>query len=89
VPFEFTEDQRARLSTRLMVQPPSALVDVQSYGRWKAAVKRVNGLPVDVLMVLEALVMLAEQGNEVAAELYYDSCTEFGITFPRRFEMSG
>jgi len=87
MPFEFSEDQRVRLSTRLMLQPPEAMADVRAYARWKAATRRVHDLPADVLMTLESLVLLAEQGNEVAAELYFDQCADLGITFPRRFNL--
>ncbi len=76
MPFELTEEQRKALSTRLMVQPPG------TPQHWDER-KRLNGLPFDVLLCLESLHLLAEQGNKVAEALYERERERFGLARPR------
>jgi len=76
MPLELTESQRLALQTRLIVQkpPPGMTLDIV----------RINGLPSDVLFALEALRLLAEQGNQVAAYMYDDERKKLGIATPTR-----
>lgn len=80
-----TEAQRKAFSTRLMPQPPTSPGDVANAQRYWKEVGRVAGFSADVLLVLNSILELAEQGNEVAQRLYMSECRRLDITFPRRF----
>jgi hypothetical protein len=45
--------------------------------------KRVEGIPVDALVILESLLQMAEKGNQLAGMLYAEMREDLGIT-PRR-----
>jgi hypothetical protein len=72
---------RARVvQGRGMVQAPT-----ETERRMVAAVAgaaKVEGIPMDVLMTLEAIRQLAEQGNRVAARLYEEERRKLGIDRP-------
>lgn len=55
---------------------PSELVDSR---------KRVEGIPHDALILLEALLQMAEGGNELAGMLYAEMREDLGITPKRHF----
>lgn len=80
--FTLTEEERRALSTRLMVQPPGS---PQSWDERK----RINGLPMDVLLLLESLRLLADQGNKVAAFLYEKERQRFGLAPAKHFVVGG
>ena len=82
MPLELTPLQAAQLSTRLMLQAPRDLTPSQI-----AAVRRdldrvVRGLPADVFMALDAMRLLAEQGNAVAADIFDYESRRLGLTRP-------
>jgi hypothetical protein len=85
VPFHFTEEQRQALSSRLIVQPPPSAAAVERHADIARQRKRIEGLPIDVLEALEALRLLAEQGNLVARELYSIERERLGIDRPLHF----
>ena len=45
--------------------------------------RRVQGIPHDALIILEALLQMAEKGNRLAGQLYAEMREDLGIT-PRR-----
>jgi hypothetical protein len=85
MPLVLPEGDRKRIASRLMVQPPRNERDVAEFARYGREISRVAGLPADVLLMLEALLGLAEQGNRVAQWQYMEGCKQFGVSFPRRF----
>lgn len=80
MPLDFTEQQRRQLSTRLMAQAPRDLSPAQVAAVRKDLDRRVKGLPPDVFMALDALRLLAEQGNTVARDLFMDESDRLGLT---------
>lgn len=78
MPLELTEAQRLAMSNRLMVQAPTlepaALARVQ-----RQMLKRIQGIPAGDLLALEAMRVLAEQGNKVAAFAYQRGLIQLGI----------
>lgn len=81
MPLHLPEHVRREFSTRLMLQlPPAALTERQK-AEIRADMNRVvMGLPGDVFMALDALRLLAEQGNDVAADLFATECDKLGLT---------
>lgn len=75
MPLNFTEQQRRMLSTRLMVQAPKGIPVAELAHQRRS----IEGLPTDVLMTLEALLVLAEQGNEIAQNLLTTERKRLGI----------
>lgn len=74
--------QRARiLRGRQVVQVPAQPVDLRLVMAGSAGVRH-EGIPVDVLMTLEALRQLAEQGNLAAKWLYDQQRVQLGIDRP-------
>lgn len=84
MPLRLTRHQIAHLATRLQVQPPppGVTLDPNPTGR-----VRGWGVPRDVLLTLESLRVLAEQGNTVAEAFYLRECERFGIEPRRHFPM--
>lgn len=85
MPLELPEHVRRAFSDRLMLQVPIAPSE-----RERARVRRdmdaaVMGLPGDVFMALDALRLLADQGNEVAKILFDSECEKLGLTRPKFF----
>lgn len=85
MPMTFSEAERKALSKRLLVQPPPSLDAVRQHRLIHDQLKRIEGLPIDVLETLEAIRLLAEQGNEVAKDLYDTEREKLGIDRPRHF----
>jgi hypothetical protein len=79
VPFDLTEHQRQHLQTRLMAQAPTGLPPAELARTRRYFDKAIRGLPGDVVMSLDALALLAEQGNNVAKRLLEDECKRMGI----------
>jgi hypothetical protein len=82
VPLELTEAQRRFFASRLMLQLPAGVPP-----RELASVRRdmdrvVKGLPGDVFMALDALRLLADQGNAIAADLFDVESRRLGLTRP-------
>lgn len=84
MPFELTEAQARAFSTRLMLQRPE-FIGVSERQR-KAIAKeldaRVKGLPPGAFMALDALRLLADQGNETAKWLFDHESEQLGLTRP-------
>ena len=85
MPLHFTPEQRRALSNRLIVQPPPSLDAVAQHRLIADQRRRIEGLPIDVLETLEAIRLLAEQGNRVAKELYEEERERLGIDRPAFF----
>lgn len=85
MPFELTEAQAKAFSTRLMLQRPD-FFGVPEKERVKMAAeldRRVKGLPPGAFMALDALRLLADQGNVTAAFLFDRECEALGLTRPK------
>lgn len=67
-------EHRKLIETRLMVQTPSSDPTIL-----RATKRKIEGLGQDQLMALEALDLLAEQGNEVAKFLLVQERKNLGI----------
>jgi hypothetical protein len=70
---------------RQMVQPPGpddAKAIAANMRAMSATGRGTGGVPPDVLMTLEALRQLAEQGNLAAKWLYEEERAKFGISTP-------
>lgn len=79
--WELNVRQRARVVRgRTMIQPPTE--EDAKIVRANALARPVNGIPVDVLMTLQALRDLADQGNLAAKWLYEEESRKFGLTSP-------
>jgi hypothetical protein len=78
-PLTLSEQQRRVMERRgiMLVQPRPLGVPPIPLG-----VRLPSGVPYDVALTLEALRMLAEQGNRVAAFVYEQECRSLGITPP-------
>lgn len=85
MPLVLDEGNRKRIANRLMLQPPRDAADVREFAKMSKEIERVSGFPADVLLTLENLVLLAEQGNSMAAFMYTMEAKRLGITNPRRF----
>jgi len=77
-----TERQRRQLSTRLMLQLPADLSPRQIKNIATDLDRRVRGLPPGAFMALDALRLLADGGNIVAADLFDSECRKLGLTRP-------
>ncbi len=71
-----TAEFRARVegNMRLKLQPPEG----PQRGEFN---RRISGLPGDVLLALEAIRALAEQGNDVAKHLYESETKRLGLWY--------
>jgi len=74
-PMVLTETMRARLegNQRLKLQPPE--------GKTPDFDRRIAGLPGDVLLALESMRALAEQGNRIAAQIYEYETKRLGLWY--------
>lgn len=82
--LKLTETQRQALSTRLMLQAPGPTrITVRQLAAIRADLdSRVAGLPPGAFMALDALRLLADQGNQLAADLFDSECRKLGLTRP-------
>ena len=85
--------QRARIvQNRAMVQKPteadSAIVAANARAMTATGSKStIEGIPLDVLMTLESLRQLAEQGNRAAKWMYEEERRKLGIDLPAVMEV--
>jgi hypothetical protein len=77
-----TEQQRRQLSTRLMLQMPKDLTPRQIANIARDLDSRIAGLPPGAFMALDALRLLADGGNQVAAYLFDQQSEKLGLTRP-------
>ena len=84
--WHLTPAQRAMVvQGRNMIQPPGpddAKAIAANMRAMSATGRGTGGVPPDVLMTLEALRQLAEQGNLAAKWLYEEERAKFGISTP-------
>lgn len=80
--LRLTPHQLAHLRTRLMVQPPGPDNMPESMEAITERSRRITGIPPDVLLTLEAIHLLAEQGNIAARWLYEQERIRLGIDRP-------
>jgi hypothetical protein len=80
MPLTLTPEFRAQMESRmkLRLQPPTDLAQITEWDR------TIGGLPGDVLLTLEAMRHLADQGNVVAARLWEYECKRLGLWYDRR-----
>lgn len=82
MPLELKEHQRRLIANRLMLQLPNG-VSPREVARVRADLdRRVQGMPGDVFMALDAIRLLADQGNAVAKDLFDSECAKLGLTRP-------
>lgn len=80
--------QRARIvQGRAMVQKPTeadrAIVEANARAMTATGSKAtIQGIPIDVLMTLESLRQLADQGNRAAKWIYEEERRKLGIDLP-------
>ena len=74
-----TETFRKRLegNQRLKIQPPEG----RARGEFD---RRISGLPGDVLLALESMRALAEQGNRIAAQMYEYETKRLGLWYDKK-----
>jgi len=77
-----TAQQARMLSTRLMLQAPTNLSPRQIAAVAADLDSRIKGLPPGAFMALDALRLLADAGNEVAAWLFDHESAKLGLTRP-------
>jgi hypothetical protein len=82
--LELTPRQAWQLSTRLMLQAPPDLTPRQIKHVADDLDRRIRGLPPGAFMALDALRLLADGGNELAAAMFSDECRKLGLTTPLR-----
>lgn len=80
--LKLSEKHRRLLSTRLMLQAPTGLTPRQVKAVADDLDKRIKGLPPGAFMALDALRLLAEQGNLVADTLFDQESARLGLTRP-------
>lgn len=84
-----TEQQRQLLSNRLMLQAPAGLTARQIRNVANDLDRRIKGLPPGAFMALDALRLLADGGNDLAAYLLEFETERLGLTSPLRMPVSG
>jgi len=80
MPLTLTEAQRRALSTRIMLQMPREVGRDDAKFIARLVEKTLNGIPGDVLFTLDAIRLLADQGNVVAQELFEMEIERLGFT---------
>jgi hypothetical protein len=79
VPLELTKRDAKRLTrSRRLLQPPAPGQPLLG----ALGERRVEGIPLDVLLTLEALRQLGEQGNVIAERIYQHERERLGIDRP-------
>ena len=73
---------RQILATRLMLQAPQGLTPKQIANVARDLDRRIRGLPPGAFMALDALRLLADQGNSTAAWLLELESKKLGLTQP-------
>lgn len=80
--FRLPEHVRRAFSSRLMLQAPTGLTPRQIENIRHDLDARVAGLDQGAFMALDALRLLADQGNEVAKILFDEESAKLGLTRP-------
>lgn len=86
MPLHLTPEQRRALSTRVMLQAPGADTTPEMRTMTARLVEqRLNGIPGDILFTLDALRLLADQGNQTAGAVLDYEINRLGLTRPTTF----
>lgn len=80
--FRLPEHVRRAFSSRLMLQAPAGLSPEQIAKVARDLDGRVDGLEQGAFMALDALRLLADQGNQIAADLFDAASIDLGLTRP-------
>lgn len=80
--FLLPEVARLAFSSRLMLQAPRGLTAQQINNVRRDLDSRIDGLPPGAFMALDALRLLADAGNEIAAEIFDLESAKLGLTRP-------
>lgn len=78
--LHLTEHQRMHIANRLMLQLPDGLTEAQIIAHRRFLEQTFNGIPGDVLFTLDAIRLLADQGNKIAADLFDEESEKLGLT---------
>lgn len=80
--FRLPEHVRRAFSSRLMLQAPTNLTPRQIAAIRQDLDSRIDGLEQGAFMALDALRLLAEQGNEFAKFIFDRESARLGLTRP-------
>lgn len=80
--FVLPEVARQAFSSRLMLQAPANLTHRQIAAIARDLDSRIDGLPPGAFMALDALRLLADDGNLVARDLFDSESQRLGLTRP-------
>ncbi|HEY6014249.1 MAG TPA: hypothetical protein VIU37_09580 [Candidatus Limnocylindrales bacterium] len=80
--FRLPEHVRRAFSSRLMLQAPAGLAPEQIAKLARELDSVVDGLDQGAFMALDAMRLLADQGNEVAKDLFDAMSADLGLTRP-------
>lgn len=80
--LKLSDEHRRLLASRLMVQAPTGLTPKQIRNVARDLDRRIRGLPPGAFMCLDALRLLAEQGNAFAADVLDIESRNLGLTKP-------
>lgn len=83
--LQLTPHQRVHLQSRLMLRGPAHATPAEIAAHQRTVAGFLNGLPGDVLFALDALRLLADQGNEVAAYMLDRETERLGLTRPKHY----
>jgi hypothetical protein len=85
VPLTLTPHQRLHLQNRIMLQSPKEASPAEIAAHQRGLERSLNGIPGDVLFALDALRLLADQGNVVARDLFQMEIERMGLTQVRYY----
>lgn len=80
-----TPHQRAHLANRIMLQSPVDVSPAEIAAHQRGLDRSLNGIPGDILFALDALRLLADQGNVVARDLFQMEIERMGLTQVRYY----
>lgn len=80
MPLKLTEHARLHIASRLMLQAPTTATPAQLAEFRRFLDQKFNGIPGDVLITLDAIRLLADQGNLVARDLFDSEVERLGMT---------
>jgi len=87
--LELSPRQAWQLSSRLMLQAPAGLTPRQVKNVADDLDRRIRGLPPGAFMALDALRLLADGGNDLAAYMFEMETERLGLTTPLRMHVQG
>lgn len=78
--LHLTPHQRMHLENRIMLQGTKGMAEADVAAVRRTLTRTLNGIPGDVLFALDALRLLADQGNVVAADLFDHEIIRLGLS---------